>query len=170
MRKYIESSIIALILMSMIGCSSEKLSVDEISLGDIHEQSSFLEQNPSTDIEVTEETKEDITVSEEVETIQDDEDGHKHTEQAAQDELIHQDSERQNENTEEVPEILDFVDVFKEHYQVEINPEIKKHDYNMDSFVHEGDMLLYENDDHYDYKIGIDVSYHNGAINWQKVK
>lgn len=29
---------------------------------------------------------------------------------------------------------------------------------------------VYENDDHYDYKIGIDVSYHNGAINWQKVK
>ncbi len=67
-------------------------------------------------------------------------------------------------------EILDFVDVFKEHYQVEIDPDVMKHDYILDSFIHKGDSVLYENDQRYDYELGIDVSYHNGSINWQKVK
>ena len=66
-------------------------------------------------------------------------------------------------------EILNFVDVFGEEYQVEINPDVEKHKYDLEKFVHEGDRLSYT-DDKYEYRLGVDVSRHQGWIDWEKVK
>ena len=67
------------------------------------------------------------------------------------------------------PEILDFVDVFGQPYQVEINPDVEKHTYEMDAFVHDGDRLGYQADG-YEYRLGVDVSEHQGWIDWEKVR
>ena len=80
--------------------------------------------------------------------------------------------ESANEEATEVeaqPEILNFVDVFGEEYQVEINPDVEKHKYDLEKFVHEGDRLSYT-DDKYEYRLGVDVSRHQGWIDWEKVK
>lgn len=68
------------------------------------------------------------------------------------------------------PEILDFVDVFGQSYQVEINPNIQKHSYDLDRFQHNGYTLLYEGDERYTYRLGVDVSEHQGYIDWEQVK
>ena len=70
---------------------------------------------------------------------------------------------------EDKPEILHFVDVFQNPYQVEINPNVEKHDYADESFVHNGDLLSYE-DDHYTSRLGVDISEHQGYVDWQALK
>ena len=67
-------------------------------------------------------------------------------------------------------EILQFVDVYQNPYQVEINPAVKKHDYKDDSFVHNGHLLTYEGDDNYTSRLGVDVSEHQGYVDWQTLK
>ena len=64
---------------------------------------------------------------------------------------------------------LDFVDVFGEHYETTIKPDVPKHDYLNDGFIRDGYKLTYE-DDNYTSRLGIDVSRHQGKINWEKVK
>ena len=75
-----------------------------------------------------------------------------------------------DKNSEKKPEILHFVDVYGQLYEVEIRPEIEKHTYNLDGFVHDGYRLSYTGDDHYTYRLGVDVSEHQGDIDWEKVK
>ena len=47
-----------------------------------------------------------------------------------------EDDAAEKETQEPEPEILHFVDVYQNPYQVEINPNVEKHDYKDDSFVH----------------------------------
>lgn len=68
------------------------------------------------------------------------------------------------------PEILHFVDVYQNPYQVEINPRVKKHDYKMDAFVRNGQLLSYEGDSNYTCRLGVDVSEHQGYVDWQALK
>ena len=77
-------------------------------------------------------------------------------------------AEKEAKDTE--PEILHFVDVYQNPYQVEINPNVEKHDYEDDSFVHNGDRLSYEGDSNYTYRLGVDVSEHQGYVDWQALK
>ena len=77
-------------------------------------------------------------------------------------------AEKEAKDTE--PEILHFVDVYQNPYQVEINPNVEKHDYKDDSFVHNGDRLSYEDDSNYTYRLGVDVSEHQGYVDWQALK
>lgn len=67
-------------------------------------------------------------------------------------------------------EMLDFVDVFQNPYQVEINPAVKKHSYRKDAFVHNGEKLTYKDTDLWDFRLGVDVSEHQGTIDWQRVR
>jgi GH25 family lysozyme M1 (1,4-beta-N-acetylmuramidase) len=69
------------------------------------------------------------------------------------------------------PEILDFVDVRGNAYQVEIHPDWEKHTYALDGFVHDGDTLSYSSEnDNITSKMGVDVSHYQGDIDWEKVK
>ena len=77
-------------------------------------------------------------------------------------------AEKETKDTE--PEILHFVDVYQNPYQVEINPNVEKHDYKDDSFVYNGDRLSYEGDSNYTYRLGVDVSEHQGYVDWQALK
>ena len=74
------------------------------------------------------------------------------------------------EAIEEKKEMLNFVDVFGEEYQVEILPEVEKHSYQLEAFHHNGDLLSYEGDERYNYRLGIDVSHHQGTIDCKMVK
>ena len=81
-----------------------------------------------------------------------------------------EDDAAEKETEEPEPEILHFVDVYQNPYQVEINPNVEKHDYKDDSFVHNGDRLSYEGDSNYTYRVGVDVSEHQGYVDWQALK
>ena len=71
---------------------------------------------------------------------------------------------------EEEPEILHFVDVYQNPYQVEINPDVEKHNYKAECFIHSRDLLAYEGDENYTYRLGVDVSEHQGYVDWQQLK
>ena len=77
---------------------------------------------------------------------------------------------KEKQSKKDKAEILHFVDVYQNPYQVEINPAIKKHDYKDDSFVHNGHLLTYEGDDNYTSRLGVDVSEHQGYVDWQTLK
>lgn len=67
-------------------------------------------------------------------------------------------------------EILNFVDVFGEEYEVAINPNVEKHEYDLNAFLHMGDYMEYSGDERYTYRLGVDVSHHQGMIDWERVK
>ncbi len=67
------------------------------------------------------------------------------------------------------PEILHFVDVFGQEYEVEINENVVKTPYDNSGFDRSGKWLKYE-DDEYTSVFGIDVSKHQGSIDWKSVK
>lgn len=66
-------------------------------------------------------------------------------------------------------EILRYRDVFGKEYETTINPSVPENVYVDEKFNHNGDRLTYE-DDTYTSRIGIDVSHHQGNIDWNKVK
>lgn len=72
-------------------------------------------------------------------------------------------------SSEKEPQIIHFVDVYGEEYEVEQNPLVAEHEYDLTAFVHDGDKLMYESE-LFDNRLGVDVSYHNGMIDWEKVK
>ena len=74
------------------------------------------------------------------------------------------------ENVEEnPPQILRFVDVFGMEYQTEIDSKVPATEYDVNNYVHEGNRLSYEDDKNYS-RLGVDVSHHQGYIDWKKVK
>lgn len=74
------------------------------------------------------------------------------------------------EVAKEEPQILKFVDVFGEQYEVDIIPSVEKHSYQLEGFVFEGSKLSYVGDERYTSRLGVDVSHHQGYIDWQEVK
>ena len=68
----------------------------------------------------------------------------------------------------ETPEILDFVDVYGESYQVEINQAWKKHPYDYEHLDKSGAFYTYE-DETYTSRAGIDVSKYQGEVDWEAV-
>ena len=74
-----------------------------------------------------------------------------------------------DEETVSMPDILLFRDVFGQEYQMEINPLVQPVMYDKGIFRHEGDRLYYD-DTEYDCLLGVDVSHHQGMIEWDKVK
>lgn len=77
---------------------------------------------------------------------------------------------QEDSSAEPEPEILDFVDVYGESYQTVIHPDVEKHTYDLDAFSRNGNAAAYTGDERYTYRLGIDVSYHQGSVNWEKVK
>lgn len=65
-------------------------------------------------------------------------------------------------------EVLKFVYVFGNPYKVKINPDIAKKQYQDQSFSHKKGRRVYK-DDRYSSRSGVDVSHHQGKIDWEKV-
>lgn len=65
---------------------------------------------------------------------------------------------------------LRFVDAWGDWFEAEINSNLKMHPYDWNCLSGSGDEILYEGDSGYTIKKGIDVSHHQGGINWEKVK
>lgn len=84
------------------------------------------------------------------------------------------DAEGKLKNTEqgmeiESPQILKFVDAWGEWHETEINPNVKKHSYQWQYLTRDGEAFQYEDEAYYTRK-GIDVSHHQGSIDWNQVK
>lgn len=69
----------------------------------------------------------------------------------------------------EEEQVLTFVDVFGEQYETQIKADVSKHAYKDEFFINNDGILTYD-DDSYTSRLGIDVSRHQGKINWEKVK
>ena len=66
-------------------------------------------------------------------------------------------------------DLLHFVDVFGQEYQTVIRSDVPKHSYRPENFVRNGSRLSYH-DEQFSSRLGVDVSHHQGQIDWQKVK
>ena len=70
----------------------------------------------------------------------------------------------------EQKEMLHFVDARGNEYNVEIQPDWPKHDYEKNAFIKDGHRMIYENNTKYTYSLGVDVSKYQQDIDWKKVK
>ena len=70
-------------------------------------------------------------------------------------------------STEEVV-TYKFVDEQQNQYEINANPNVKALEYNKAAFLMDRDRMSYGEQD-YDYRFGIDVSYYQKHIDWQKV-
>ena len=71
------------------------------------------------------------------------------------------------EEAELAPESFVFRDVFGVEYETTINPAIPANEYRKEAFSFDGQKLSYADGD---YILGVDVSHHQGNIDWEKVK
>ena len=78
-----------------------------------------------------------------------------------------EDNPEETEETEQ--KILTFRDVYGEEYQTVIDPEVPSNPYDVSRFVHDGYKLKYD-DEGYDCLLGIDVSHHQGDVDWNSIK
>ncbi len=74
-----------------------------------------------------------------------------------------------NNKKESREETLTFVDAHGNSYQTIVNPNASKNPYDKTKFVSDSGKMSYE-DDTYKSRLGVDVSEHQGDINWQEVK
>lgn len=72
--------------------------------------------------------------------------------------------------TEGDKKIVTFVDALGEVHGMTLNSEADMHDYDVDAFVRDGDKMTYTDSSAYTYRLGVDVSEHQGTINWNQVK
>ena len=76
---------------------------------------------------------------------------------------------KENNSESNKDEILTFVDAHGNWYQTIINPNVLKNPYDKNKFVSESGKMRYD-DGTYASRLGVDVSEHQGDINWQEVK
>ncbi len=69
--------------------------------------------------------------------------------------------------SQEKEETFVFRDVFGKEYKTVINPEVPACRYDKSRFFRKGDRMTYDGEK---TMLGVDVSHHQGKINWQKVK
>lgn len=67
-------------------------------------------------------------------------------------------------------EVLKFVDAWGEWHEAEINPAVRKHDYNWSCLTNTEAGIQYTGDERYSIRKGIDVSEYQGDIDWGRVK
>ena len=69
--------------------------------------------------------------------------------------------------TENAEKVLKFRDVFGEEYETVINPKVPANEYDPKAFSFDGQKVKYIDGN---YMLGVDVSHHQGNIDWSKVK
>lgn len=67
------------------------------------------------------------------------------------------------------PEPFSFYDVLGNEYHAEIKPDAPRNQYEKTKFIKKQDKMTYQ-DKKYKTRLGVDVSYHQGKIDWKKVK
>ena len=73
--------------------------------------------------------------------------------------------------TKEKPTIpFEFIDACKKTHSAELDDTVPKHSYKNECFVREGEKLFYIGDDRYTSKLGVDISHHDGPVDWKKMK
>ena len=63
-----------------------------------------------------------------------------------------------------------FVDALGEWHETTILSNVKKHNYNWNYLTNDGNTITYSDTSEYTIRKGVDVSYHQGNIDWEKVK
>lgn len=63
-----------------------------------------------------------------------------------------------------------FVDAHGEEHTMEIDPEINENPYDPEAFQINGDRMAYTDQEKYGYRLGVDVSFYQGQIDWEKVR
>ncbi len=67
-------------------------------------------------------------------------------------------------------EKLKFIDAQGRQHEMKVNPNIKSHDYDWSYLVNAEGEIQYTGDKRYLVRKGVDVSAHQGEIDWQRVK
>lgn len=148
-------------ILSLFGC------------GNVEDEQTVTVENPTV-IVIQEENKEavadiDKTQQQNASETSKEEPVEVETESQLEEETEDQSEAETEEAMKKDPEILHFVDVFGEEYEVEINENVAKTPYDNQCFKRDGDHLNYD-DDKYSSRMGVDVSRHQGAIDWASVK
>ncbi len=86
-------------------------------------------------------------------------------EEAAPDASFPEEEAEEEEEPAEPKEMLSFVTAHGEHHTVEVRDDFAKHDYDFSGLRVEGETVIYD-DARYTLHKGIDVSRHQGAIDW----
>lgn len=71
--------------------------------------------------------------------------------------------------TEHESQSMEFLDAHGNLHTMEINPDVKHHPYDWSNLTRKDFDVQYEDDTYY-IRRGIDVSHHQGAVDWEKVK
>ncbi|MDD3361923.1 MAG: glycoside hydrolase family 25 protein [Hespellia sp.] len=66
--------------------------------------------------------------------------------------------------------IVTFVDALGGSHEMTLNSEAEMMDYDKNSFVKDGEKMTYTDSSNYTYRLGVDVSEHQGDIDWKQVK
>lgn len=135
------------ITMLCSGCGqTNRISTDEILSEDGDDEETFLEKGAMT------------------ESASDSED------------LIEESSTEYTESTEtdtSIPveswEVISVLDAWNEWHEMPVNPSVTPHPYHWEQLTNDGQNVTYEDTDYIVQK-GIDVSHHQGKIQWDKVK
>lgn len=66
--------------------------------------------------------------------------------------------------------ILKFVDAHGGKHKAVINAAVEPVRYNKAGFIVDGDTMKYEGDERYTYRLGVDISRHDGEIDWKALR
>ena len=78
-------------------------------------------------------------------------------------------AQAENVTDDAVPETLEFTDVRGEVHTLVVDPTAAMHDYDAESFLTIGQNIIYTDDTKYTWRLGLDVSYYQGNIDWYSV-
>lgn len=69
------------------------------------------------------------------------------------------------------PEVITYHDAEGNEFVMAVDPEVKRHKYDLSKLKHKkGSAKISYDDGTYTIRKGVDVSHHNGVIDWEKVK
>lgn len=71
---------------------------------------------------------------------------------------------------EEGQEILRFIDAKGEWHDMTVDPDVEKHSYDWSCLKNTENGISYTGDSRYNMRRGVDISEHQGAVDWEKVK
>ena len=89
--------------------------------------------------------------------------------QAPEEQVIVDEDDVEVEETAVVPDTLTYIDAWGEWHTNPIDTTCKMHDYQWDGLVNDGQNISFDSGE-YTIRKGIDISYHQGTVDFDKVK